>query len=97
VKETGFYSIPVSPELSAYIKTDLSDIRIVNEKGQWVPHILTYPAQNKTNDVVYSILPVIKKENIGLKTVLIIRNQVLRKFPIFISHLKTLQPAGLPL
>ena len=74
VKETGFYSIVIFPELSAYIKTDLSDIRIADEKKQWVPHIINYPAQNKTNDSAYGILPVIKKENNNSKTVLIVRN-----------------------
>src|SRR5688500_20351508 len=68
VKETGFYSIPVSPQLSAYIKTDLSDIRIADEKEQWVPHITKYPGQNRTTDVVYSTLPIIKKESAKSKT-----------------------------
>jgi hypothetical protein len=74
VKETGFYSIVISPELSAYIKTDLNDVRIADEKKQWVPHIINYPAQNKPADSVYTMLPVIKKESNNSKTALVVRN-----------------------
>ena len=74
VKETGFYAIAVSSQLSAYIKKDLSDIRITDEKGQWVPHIISYPGQNRTKDVTIVTLPVIEKESVNSKTVLIVRN-----------------------
>ncbi|MEP7144660.1 MAG: hypothetical protein ABI707_17390, partial [Ferruginibacter sp.] len=40
VASTGFYAITISPQLSAYIKTDLADIRIADKNKQWVPHIL---------------------------------------------------------
>lgn len=83
VKETGFYSIAVSPQLSAYIKTDLSDIRISDEKGQWIPHIINSPDYNKKNDAIYFALPIIKKESANSKTVLIVHNPGIEK----ISHL----------
>ncbi|HKZ64734.1 MAG TPA: hypothetical protein VJ111_00190, partial [Chitinophagaceae bacterium] len=79
VKETGFYSIAISPQLSSYIKTDLSDIRISDEKRQWIPHIINYPNHVKKNDVIYFALPVIKKESANSKTVLIIRNPGIEK------------------
>jgi hypothetical protein len=40
VDTTGFYTIVISPSLSAYVKTDFADIRIANETKQWIPHIL---------------------------------------------------------
>ncbi|MEP7110371.1 MAG: hypothetical protein ABI760_20415 [Ferruginibacter sp.] len=40
VDTTGFYTINISPQLSSYIKTDFGDIRIADNKKQWVPHIL---------------------------------------------------------
>jgi hypothetical protein len=43
VKETGFYTIQITPELSSYIKTDFADIRIADEKGKWIPHIARQP------------------------------------------------------
>ncbi len=63
VGKDGFYSIPVSPELSSYIKTDLSDIRIADEKNQWIPHIINWSLKNIDVDNVYYELPVIKKKN----------------------------------
>jgi hypothetical protein len=50
VTKTGFYQIRVSPELSSYVKTDFSDLRIADAAGKWVPHIikpmLPFLAQN---------------------------------------------------
>lgn len=58
--KTGFYAIAVTPELSSYIKTDFSDIRIADAKGKWVPHIIqqsTVPKQ-KTAYILHSIISV---------------------------------------
>ncbi len=74
IKEAGFYSIPISPELSAYIKTDLSDLRITDEKGQWIPHIINWLYSHSTNDPVNFEMPILKKENTNSQTILIIRN-----------------------
>ncbi|MDB5280573.1 MAG: hypothetical protein JWR61_5528, partial [Ferruginibacter sp.] len=40
VKQSSFYNIVFTPEISARVKTDYSDIRIVNKEGKWVPHLL---------------------------------------------------------
>jgi hypothetical protein len=40
VKTAGFYKIILSPEINAHLKTDYSDVRIVNADNKWVPHIL---------------------------------------------------------
>jgi len=40
IKETNFYKILITPELSAYCKTDFSDIRIADSSGQWIPSII---------------------------------------------------------
>lgn len=40
VKQTGFYRIPVTPELSAYMQTNFSDVRIKDDKGKVVPYIV---------------------------------------------------------
>lgn len=39
VHTTGFYNIALSPEITAHLKTDYGDVRIVHNK-QFVPHIL---------------------------------------------------------
>ncbi len=40
VKQTGFYSIPITPEMSGYMQTDYRDVRIWNEKKQQIPYII---------------------------------------------------------
>lgn len=40
VTKTGFYSLPITPEQSCYLKTDFSDLRILDEKGNAVPYII---------------------------------------------------------
>ncbi len=72
VKTSGFYTIGLTPELTAHLKTDYSDIRIVNEAGKWVPHILRFPsAETGFFPLTISIL---KKETTGSFTELIIKN-----------------------
>jgi hypothetical protein len=40
VKQTGFYQLNISPVISSFSKTDFSDIRITDDKGVWIPHIV---------------------------------------------------------
>jgi hypothetical protein len=39
VRKTGFYNIALSPGITAHLKTDYNDVRIVHN-SQWVPHVL---------------------------------------------------------
>ena len=75
VRTAGFYNIEITPELSAHIKTDYSDIRIVNEAGKWIPHILHTPSTERTGmmfslDAKFSII-----ENSGTRTTVIIERE----------------------
>lgn len=45
VKRPGFYNIELTPELNALVKTDLSDLRIINEQGKWIPHLVHTAAE----------------------------------------------------
>lgn len=74
VEKDSFYSIPITSELSSYLKTDLSDIRIADEKGQWVPHIVNWSLKNTIIHNVYFDLPVLKKENAGTSLILVAEN-----------------------
>lgn len=40
VKQTGFYQLNISPLISSHTKPDFSDIRITDDKGVWIPHIV---------------------------------------------------------
>ncbi len=72
VKVSGFYNIAITPELSAHLKTDYSDLRIVNDSGKWVPHVLHYPATEGSDMSLYLDLRIVKKENKGSFTTLIV-------------------------
>jgi hypothetical protein len=43
INQSGFYNIVLSPIVNAHLKTDYSDVRIVNTSGKWVPHALHVP------------------------------------------------------
>ena len=74
VNQDGFYSIPVTPSLSSCLKTDLNDIRIIDEKGQWIPHIINWSQKNAAITNRYLELPVVKKENNNAATTVIVSN-----------------------
>ena len=46
VRSSGFYAIAITPELSSLLKTDFSDFRVADSKGQWVPHIIRFAVTN---------------------------------------------------
>jgi hypothetical protein len=61
IKASGFYNIVLSPEVNAHLKTDYSDVRVVNGAGKWVPHAMHVPAYEITShsanwDLKYSVL-----------------------------------------
>lgn len=72
VKNDGFYNIAISPNLNAHIKTDYSDIRIVNDSGKWIPHVLHAPVYDYTGTAVRMDLKFLILENPTANTELII-------------------------
>lgn len=76
VKAAGFYNIELTPELNAYLKTDYSDLRIVNDSGKWVPHEIHIPAQERTNNSVIWYLKFNVIENSRNNTILLIEPQL---------------------
>ncbi len=69
IKKSGFYNISLLPEINAHVKTDYSDVRIVNAASKWVPHALNVPAYQITShsgnwDLKYSVLENNKKNSI---------------------------------
>jgi hypothetical protein len=89
VKATGFYHIPITPELSSYLKTDLSDLRIIDEKKQYIPFIADIPFGKKAVHFVFFDQKIIKKETIDSKTVLIIENEEKHELSNFIIELRS--------
>jgi hypothetical protein len=70
IKTPGFYNIAITPELSAHLKTDYSDLRIVNDSGKWVPHILHAPTPDKSDATLYMDLRLMKKESTKASTII---------------------------
>jgi hypothetical protein len=74
VKTSGFYNIALTPELNAHLKTDYSDVRIVNDAGRWVPHILHFPANTDNFLTQDKNLKFIIAENNKTNTILVIES-----------------------
>ena len=72
VKSPGFYSIRLTPEINAHIKTDYSDLRIVNKDGRWVPHLFIFPVSRRISEGVLSDLKFSIIENSKINTVIIV-------------------------
>jgi Protein of unknown function (DUF3999) len=72
VTTSGFYNIELTPDLYAHLKTDYSDLRIVNDAGKWIPHVLHVPANEKTDMALIMPLKFSIIENSGINTVLLI-------------------------
>jgi len=74
VKADGFYTIVLTPSINAHLKTDYSDLRIVNDSSRWVPHLLRKPETEHANKSVIYKLKIVKKENSPIATDLIVQS-----------------------
>lgn len=73
IKEPGFYNIVITPAINAHLKTDYSDLRIINSTGKWVPHLLSQPNSEQSADYLLLDLPVVKKESNNSFTELVVK------------------------
>ncbi len=74
IKEAGFYNIVISPAINAHLKTDYSDLRIINSAGKWVPHLLRQPNSERSAAKLVLDLPVVKNESNASFTELVIKS-----------------------
>jgi hypothetical protein len=89
IRKTGFYSLAVTPELSSHLKLDLSDLRIIDEKKQWVPYITEMPFHKKGITPVLFDQKITQKANSGSETILIIENTGKQELSNFIIELRS--------
>jgi len=75
IKNAGFHNIVLSPEITAHLKTDYSDLRIVNDSGKWVPHLVVDPNNKTVESPGILDLPIIKNESTTTFTELIVKNK----------------------
>ena len=73
IKESGFYNIEITPAINAHLKTDYSDLRIINSNGKWVPHLLIQANSNRSADNLLLDLPIVKKESNTSFTELVVK------------------------
>jgi len=74
IPRSGFYNIELTPALSAHLKTDHSDLRIINSTGKWVPHILRFPASDWSSLALKMDMNFTRAENTRAGTTLVIEN-----------------------
>lgn len=86
VEENGYYHFIVGPELSGYLKTDLGDLRIVDENRRQVPFIIDHPPVKEKYADGAENLEVISKINSFTSTQLVLRNVAAR--PLADLHIK---------
>jgi hypothetical protein len=81
VNKTGFYSIAVTPELSSYIKTDFSDLRVVDADGKQAEYLIHHVGSPSVSDsTVYKQMNIVsKKETDSGSTITIIENNLKEK------------------
>jgi hypothetical protein len=95
---TGFYSIQITPELSGFIKTDLSDIRIMNEQQKQVPFVVRNAATPKINNRFDTLSIVQNRLNDSGKSVIVVQNEtaaMLNGFALVIKNADVLRSASL--
>lgn len=76
VDSSGFYNIVLTPALNVYSPTDYSDLRIVNDSGKWVPHLVWYPNDHLTEDAVVYDMKIIKNETATGNNDVVIQNTI---------------------
>jgi hypothetical protein len=52
VDSSGFYNIVLTPELNGYLTADYRDLRVVNDSGKWVPHLVRTLNDEITRDAI---------------------------------------------
>lgn len=74
--KTGFYTVNITPELSSYVKTDFSDLRVMDDKDKQVPYVIrsvTPPVY--INSSTYAPLAILKNDIADSgKTILVIKD-----------------------
>jgi hypothetical protein len=74
VRQAGFYNIELLPPVHACCKTDFSDVRIVNDSGRWVPHLLRLPATEYHVATALWDMPFVSKTVTASSVICVVKN-----------------------
>ena len=72
IKKSGFYNIVLSPAINAKLKTDYSDVRIINNANKWIPHVFHSPGNEISRNAIQFNLKFSLQESNKTKTTIII-------------------------
>ena len=72
IKTSGFYNVVLSPQINSHIKTDYSDVRLIDNNNKWVPHIFHAPFNEISREMVTTNLNFTIVESNKTNTVLLI-------------------------
>ncbi|MEQ1798849.1 MAG: hypothetical protein ABL872_12910 [Lacibacter sp.] len=91
MNKSGFYTIWLSPEITAHLKTDFSDLRIADETGKWIPHIIRNGLGTVTKEQIIDF-PIISNRIIDSgRTELILKNasdSFVNKIRLFLKNIE---------
>ncbi|MBS1511115.1 MAG: hypothetical protein JST86_09755 [Bacteroidetes bacterium] len=74
IRASGFYNILLTPEIKSYLKTDFSDVRIVNDTGRWIPHVLYHPKIEPSIEYTINPLRFTIEENSTQRSTIVAEN-----------------------
>ncbi len=75
VPATGFYKIPVTPVLTGFAKSDLSDVRIVTDSNTFVPYINQREVRTVKPEA-FTTFPILSNTTEGRYTTIILENSL---------------------
>lgn len=75
VAKTGFYRIEVTPELSSYLKTDFSDLRIMDEGERQVPYVVKERVMMYYDTVFTKLSIISNKPGDSGRSTIVIKNE----------------------
>ncbi len=88
VTVTDFHHIAITPALGSLLKTDLSDLRIIDEKGRPVPYTIESKTEAPGRKQIEFHLPIISRRNTATTTELLIHNEEGKRLDHFLIGLK---------
>jgi hypothetical protein len=95
---TGFYSIDITSAVSGFIKTDLSDIRILDEQQKQVPFIIRNAAIRKIDNRFDTLSVVRNSVDDSGRSIIVVQNkrdEKLNGFTLVIKNADVLRSASL--
>ena len=90
LKGSGFYTILLNPDITSHLKTDFSDLRIADEIGRWIPHIIRNGIAIVSKEEIIE-LPIVHNTIIDSgRTELVLKNSsdsIVNKIRLFLKNM----------